>query len=138
MKRSKWFGLWNNSEKHYMVSQPIKINDLKQFTESDDFRLILKKNKYYEKGTNRPYYNFAIGNCYESADNSITSKDMQYDDIEDSLDEMDEYEIRDYIEQKYDIRLYTYSELRDAIHEANYDGTQHITDIMVEDYIGWR
>lgn len=135
MKRSKWFGLWNNDEKHYMVSQPIKIDDLKDFTESDNFRLILKKNKYYEKNTNRPYYNFAIGNCYASANNQITSKDMQYDDLDDELSEMSEYEIRDYILEKYDIKLFTYEEVREVMREANYDGTQHITDIILEDYI---
>ena len=135
MKRSKWYGLWNNSEKHFMVSQPINIDSLKDFTESDSFRLIVKKNKYYEKGGNRPYYNFAIGNCYESANNEITSKDMQYDDLDDELSEMSEYEIRNYILEKYDIKLFTYEEVREVMHEANYDGTQHITDIILEDYI---
>ena len=43
VKRSKWFGLWNNSEKHYMISQPIEINSIKEFTDSDKFRLIIKK-----------------------------------------------------------------------------------------------
>lgn len=135
MKRSKWYGLWNNSEKHFMVSQPISIDSLKDFTESDSFRLIIKKNKYYEKDSNRPYYNFAIGNCYESASNEITSKDMQYDDLDNELSEMSEYEIRDYILEKYDIKLFTYEEVRKVMHEANYDGTQHITDIILEDYI---
>lgn len=135
MKRSKWYGLWNNSEKHFMVSQPINIDSLKDFTESDSFRLIIKKNKYYEKDSNRPYYNFAIGNCYESASNEITSKDMQYDDLDNELSEMSEYEIRDYILEKYDIKLFTYEEVREVMHEANYDGTQHITDIILEDYI---
>lgn len=135
MKRSKWYGLWNNSEKHFMVSQPINIDSLKDFTESDSFRLIVKKNKYYEKGSNRPYYNFAIGNCYESASNEITSKDMQYDNLDDELSEMSEYEIRNYILEKYDIKLFTYEEVREVMHEANYDGTQHITDIILEDYI---
>ena len=118
-----------------MVSQPINIDSLKDFTESDSFRLIVKKNKYYEKGGNRPYYNFAIGNCYESANNEITSKDMQYDDLDDELSEMSEYEIRNYILEKYDIKLFTYEEVREVMHEANYDGTQHITDIILEDYI---
>ena len=26
MKRSDWFGLWNNNENSYMISQPIKID----------------------------------------------------------------------------------------------------------------
>lgn len=134
MKRSKWFGLWNNSEKHFMVSQPINIDSLKDFTESDKFRLIVKKNKYYEKDGNRPYYNFAIGNCYESASNEITSRDMQYWDLDDELSEMSEEEMRNYISENYGIELYTYDELRKVMHEANYDGTQGITDIILEDY----
>lgn len=135
MKRSKWFGLWNNSDKHYMVSQPINIESLKDFIESDNFRLIVKKNKYYEKESNRPYYNFAIGNCYGSANKEITSKDMQYDDLDDKLNEMSEYEIRNYILEKYDIKLYTYDEIKKVMHEANYDGEQGFTDIILEDYI---
>lgn len=138
MKRSKWFGLWNNSENHYMVSQPIKIDDLKDFTESDSFRLILKKNKFYEKDGNRPYYNFAIGNCWGSAYNKITSKDMQYNDLEsvkEELEEMSEEEICDFIEENFDIKLFTYNDVRKVMHEANYDGTRGYTDIIVEDYI---
>lgn len=49
MKRSSWFGLWNNNDKKYMISQTIKINDIKKFVENDNFRIIVKKNKYYKK-----------------------------------------------------------------------------------------
>lgn len=135
MKRSKWFGLWNNDEKHYMVSQPINIEELKTFIDNDNFRLIIKKNKYYKKDSNRPYYNFAIGDTYGSSTNAITSEDMQYDNLLDNLEEMSEYEICDFIEENYGIRLFTYSKVQEVMHEANYDGTQGYTDIILEDYI---
>ena len=135
MKRSKWFGLWNNSEKHYMLSQPIKIDDIKEFVDNDVFRLIVKKNKYYQKNSNRPYCNFAIGNVYSSAINTISSYDMQYEYLNDELNDMSEDEMRDYIEENYDIKLYTYEELRKVMREANYDGTCGYTDIIVDDYI---
>jgi len=135
MKRSKWFGLWNNSEKHYMVSQPVKIDDIKQFVNNNTFRLIVKKNKYYQKNGNRPYYCFAIGDSYNSASNEISSWDMQYENLENELSDMTEYEICDYIEENYNVKLYTYNDLRKVMREANYDGTQGYTDIIVEDYI---
>ena len=43
MKRSDWFGLWNNNENSYMISQPIKIESIKDFVDNDNFRLIVKK-----------------------------------------------------------------------------------------------
>lgn len=139
VKRSKWFGLWNNSEKHYMISQPIEINSIKEFTDSDKFRLIIKKNKFYEKGGNKPYYCFAIGNCFESANNTITSKEMQYEECivneENILEGMNKFQLKDYILEKYGIKLYTYEDVRKAIHGANYDGANGYTDIIVEDYL---
>lgn len=92
MKRSKWFGLWNNNEDHYMVSQPLEIDSIKEFVEGEYFRLIVKKNKYYEKGGNRPYYCFSIGNCKGAANNKITSYDMQYFDCEELEERIEELE----------------------------------------------
>lgn len=98
-KRSKWFGLWNNSEGHYMISQPIKIDEIKKFVDNDSFRLIIKKNKFYKKGENKPFYCFAIGNVYSSAKNKITSKEMQYNDI-DSYYKNKIEEIKEFIENE--------------------------------------
>lgn len=99
MTRSKWFGLWNNSEEHYMISQPIKLDEIKKFVNDDSFRLIIKKNKFYEKGGNKPFYCFAIGDVYSSANNKITSKDMQYNDIDNYYKSKIE-ELRDFIENE--------------------------------------
>ena len=118
-----------------MVSQPVKIDDIKQFVNNNTFRLIVKKNKYYQKNGNRPYYCFAIGDSYNSASNEISSWDMQYENLENELSDMTEYEICDYIEENYNVKLYTYNDLRKVMREANYDGTQGYTDIIVEDYI---
>ena len=136
-KRSKWFGLWNNQIGHYMISQPIQIDSIKEFTESDNFRLIIKKNKYYSKDSNKPYYCFAIGNCYESANNSITSYDMQYILEEANLLELDEDELVEKINEITGIRLYTQDEVRKVKYGAAEDGKRGYdgSDILIEDYI---
>ena len=135
VKRSKWNGLWNNSEEHYMISQPIDIESLKDFTESDSFRLIIKKYKYYEKGGNKPYYCFAIGNVYASATNKITSKNLQYSDYNELEEIENSTEMAEYIRKNFGIKLYTIDEVKKVMWGANEDGYNHFTDIMIEDYI---
>ena len=76
--RSKWFGLWKNDDKHYMISQPIEKESL-----NDTFRIIIKKNKFYTKDSNRPNYCFAIGSDYSSADNTISGSDLWYYNFDD-------------------------------------------------------
>ena len=136
-KRSKWFGLWNNQIGHYMISQPIQIDSIKEFTESDSFRLILKKNKYYIRDGNRPYYCFAIGNCYESSNNSITSYDMQYTLEKENLLDLDEEELVNSINELTGIRLYTQEEVRKVKYGAAEDGKRGYdgSDLLIEDYI---
>lgn len=136
MKRSKWFGLWNNSKEHYMISQPIKLEEIKQFVDDDSFRIIVKKNKFYEKDGTRPYYNFAIGNCYASAYNKITSKKMQYDDLEEEIKNMSDVEIRNWLWQKGK-RLYTTDEAQYIMHRSLEDGNRgyHVGDTLIDDYV---
>lgn len=137
MKRSKWFGLWNNSENHYMISQPINIDEIREFTESESFRLILKRNKHYMKDGNRPYYVFAIGNCYNSAYKTITSEDMQYSDLVSNIKEMSEDELVKFIEKVNGTRLFTYEEVRTVKNGACEDGRCGYSggDLLVEDYV---
>ena len=137
MKRSSWFGLWNNNDKKYMISQTIKINDIKKFVENDNFRIIVKKNKYYKKNSGRPYYCFSIGNCYESSNAEITYKEMQNNDFDEKLKNMSAKEIRDFIEEEYGIKLYTYEECRIIKNGACTDGQRGYSgsDLLVEDYV---
>lgn len=137
MKRSDWFGLWNNNENSYMISQPIKIESIKDFVDNDNFRLIVKKNKFYQKGSNKPYYCFAIGNCKDSAYNLITSKEMNKNSFMDELKEMDEEQLVQLIEEVTSKRLFTYTECQKIKRGACLDGQRgyDVGDLLIEDYV---
>ena len=59
---------------------------------------------------------------------------MQYEECM-ILEGMNDFQLKEYILVKYGIKLYTYEDVKEAIHGANYDGTNGYTDIIVEDYL---
>ena len=135
--RSSWFGLWNNNEKHYAVSSSININDIKKFINNDTFRIILKKNKFYKKDTNRPLYCFAIGNTFDSANSEISYKEMRCNYLEKQLCSFNDEQMAEFIEENYGIRLFTYSECKRIMNGALADGHSGYSygDTLIEDYL---
>lgn len=146
MIRSKWNGLWRNDESHYAVSYPIDIDSLKEFVPEGQFRIIVKENKLYRQGTNRPRYVFAFGDSWSASDKTITSKDMQYDDLINKTTIADWFEayleehdgdVTDLLEELTGERFYTEYEVRKCINGAAYDGARGYDgyDLLISDYV---
>ncbi len=62
-KQIGWGGLWWHPENQYFSSQVININELKKF--DSDVKIIIKKNKYYDRDKKRPNYSFCIREAKE-------------------------------------------------------------------------
>lgn len=60
---TKWQGLWAQERQGFYAGQVIKKAEIPKFT-----RIVLRYNKYYEKGSNRPrfVYCFADSEGYEN------------------------------------------------------------------------
>lgn len=58
-KRTEWLGLWYNHSSYSYISQAISLAQLRDY--KGTVRLVMRKNRYYESGTNRP--NFQIMLC---------------------------------------------------------------------------
>lgn len=87
---TKWLGLWEQERKDVYAGQVIKKGEIPKYT-----RIVMRKNLYYEKGSNRPkfVYCFADSNGYR--DKCVPVE--QAEPVED------------------DERLYTYEEVKYAI-----------------------
>lgn len=59
---TKWQGLWAQERQGFYAGQVIKKGDIPKYT-----RIVLRYNKFYEKGSNRPkfVYCFADSDGYE-------------------------------------------------------------------------
>lgn len=73
MKRSNWMGLWYDPSTYSYKSAPINLSDLKEFNGS--VRIIARKNKYYDKDSNRPNMVFMI------ADAKATGNDIEVNNM---------------------------------------------------------
>ncbi len=144
--RSKWNGLWKNDDKHYMCSQAIDVESIKEFSSAGKVRILVKQNKDYRKGTNRPQYCFAFADNYGASTNEISSRELQYNDriSQAELKELFQVLFEDYdgdltdlIEELTDERLYTSEEVRRCIHGAARDGSRGYDgyDLLIQDYI---
>ena len=62
MSTTKWQGLWAQERQGFYAGQVIKKADIPKYT-----RIVLRYNKFYEKGSNRPrfVYCFADSEGYE-------------------------------------------------------------------------
>lgn len=129
-KQTTWGGLWYHPETASFSSASIDLSVLKKF--KGTVRLYVRKNKFYNKGENgRPNYCFCLK---DSASPSFSVIEVE----EDKACEKNACYYNEDDDCCYDNdgnRLYTYSEVEKAIFEANDDGYNHITDIIVEDYI---
>lgn len=114
-KSTSWQGLWWHPEYAGFSSTVISLADLRQF--KGNVRLYVRKNKLYEKGSNRPNYCF----CLKDADAKI----FHLLDVQDS-------------EEEYDGRLYTEEEVRKIINGVVADvkyGIGDPCDLLPSDYV---
>ena len=96
MIRSAWLGLWKNDDKHFAVSERIDVEAIKGFSSQGKVRVVLKRNKFYQKGTNRPLYCIAFADGYGASSNEITSRELQYND------KFDHAELKDLFQTLFD------------------------------------
>lgn len=57
-KRTKWQGLWYHPESYSFSSTTLSLADIKKF--KGKVRLIVKKNKFFEKDSSKPNYVFML------------------------------------------------------------------------------
>lgn len=95
--RTKWLGLWQPDNKsEYKRSAVLSVEIFNSIP--DTFRIVVKKNKSYKKGTKRPVMQFAFADTdSESVSSMISSKDLcfmvaddEVDDLKDLLTEFEE------------------------------------------------
>ena len=60
--QTKWLGLWYHPESYGFTSAALNLADLRKFKGS--VRLYVRKNRFYEKDSNRPNYCF----CFKDAE----------------------------------------------------------------------
>lgn len=116
-KRTSWEGLWWHPESGYFSSAAINLADLRKF--KGIVRLYVRKNRAFEKGTNRPNYVFSIMDA-----NSESAYDLEIEDV-------------DVGEEQEEERTYTREEVERVMHGACRDGQQGYSpyDLLVEDYV---
>lgn len=73
MKRSNWMGLWYDSSTYSYKSAPINLANLREYKGS--IRIIARKNKYYDKDSNRPNMVFMIADA-KATDNNVEVNNM--------------------------------------------------------------
>ena len=106
---SKWMGLWAQERSGFYAGQVIKKGDIPKYT-----RIVLRYNKFYKKGSNRPrfVYCFADSEGYESK-----CTPMEFETAE---------------------RVYTYDEVLRAVNAAYAEGVGNdgaYGNVLVEDFI---
>jgi len=72
---TKWMGLWSQERSGYYSGQVIKKSDIPKYT-----KIVLRYNKYYEKGSNRPrfVYCFADSEGFKEKCVPIELEDKDY------------------------------------------------------------
>lgn len=89
MSTSKWMGLWAQKRQGFYAGQVIKKGDIPKYT-----RIVLRYNKFYEKGGNRPrfVYCFADSEGYEDRCVPIElDEDEEYeDDLQEKVEKLTE------------------------------------------------
>lgn len=80
-KKTSWEGLWYHNESHSYWSSAFSLAKLREF--KGNVRLFVKKNRYYEKGGNRPNYVFSIQDSKSESPKIATVEDAS----EQGLDE---------------------------------------------------
>lgn len=72
--KTKWQGLWKQEREGFYAGQVIKKSEISKYT-----RIVLRYNKWYEKGGNRPRFIFCFADSegYEKMCIPIKNEDME-------------------------------------------------------------
>jgi hypothetical protein len=57
-QQTEWLGLWYHPESYGFTSEALNLSDLREF--KGRVRLYVRKNKFYQKDSNRPNYCFCL------------------------------------------------------------------------------
>ena len=128
-KRTKWQGLWYHPESYSYTSATLNLADIKSF--KGNVRIIVKKNKFYEKDSNKPNYVFMLVDS-DSEKYSL----WEVEDDEDNEDRPYREEGNFYTGEGK--RLYTEKEAQRAINMAVCDAVGHdgyYGEFLVSDYV---
>ena len=85
-KQTQWLGMWYHPENHCYTSESISLSALREF--KGTVRLIMRKNKFYEKGSNKPDYVFKIVDANAEAIGSeieLAIEDYDYGYLDDLI-----------------------------------------------------
>lgn len=120
--KTRWLGLWYSAESHSYKSAALSFGDLRKF--KGNFRLILRKNKFYEKGTNKPNLVFMLIDSQSDNPSPFEVEKLSVDG-------------RDFYHTTEGERLYTEDEVRSVMRGACRDGRNGYDefDLLIEDYI---
>ena len=121
-KRTKWQGLWYNPSNYTFTSTTLDLADLRKF--KGKIRLIVRKNKFYDKDLNRPNYIFML----------IDSKCEKFNPFE--IEQIDEG-WADCYQTPEGERLYTEDEVKQVMRGACRDGHNGYDeyDLLISDYV---
>lgn len=86
-KKTSWMGLWYQPGRTYYTSASFSLADLRKF--KGNIRFVLRKNKYFEKGTNRPNYVFML---VDASNEKYISPEILDDRTTDEQEERQELE----------------------------------------------
>lgn len=125
-KQTNWEGLWWHPEYAGFSSATINLSELKKY--KGNVRLYVRKNQFYEKGTNRPNYRFCLK---DSESPTFTAIGIEDDTLAVVRNDGGTYYTED------GERLYTHEEVQYAIDRAAEDGMRGYGpgDNIVSDYI---
>lgn len=126
---TKWMGLWAQERPALYAGRVIKKEDIPKYT-----RIVLRYNKYYEKGSNRPRFVYCFADSEGYADKCFP---IEYEEeSEESNESAYMADDGNYYTQNGE-RLYTESEVEDAINRcASYvGGDGEYGNHLVSDYI---
>ena len=123
--KTKWEGLWYDEEAHRYTSASFNLKALRDY--KGTVRIVMFKNRFKTKGDNRPNYVFAI----VPSDGDGRELEVEEFILKEAKVEVDE----DGTVYQDGQRLYTYDEVRRAIRQAAYDGSNGYTDVIVRDYL---
>jgi len=120
--RTKWQGLWYNPRNYTYTSTVLSLADLRKF--KGNVRIIVRKNKFFEKDTKRPNMIFML----------VDAACEKYNPFE--IQKVPNGQSEEYrtIEGE---RLYTEEEVREVMHGACRDGRNGYNeyDLLIEDYV---
>lgn len=129
-KTTGWIGLWYHNDSHSWSSAALNLSILKDF--KGTVRIYMRKNKFYEKNSNRPNYILAISDS--KAERFV--QNLEVIDDEWDWEEWSKLYNRDgaYFDEKGN-RFYSEDEAQTIINGVISDVKCGYTDLIPEDYV---